>query len=122
MGLVQVDTETVTSAVSFVNLTGIDDDSVYMIAYNNFVPVTNGQNIKMRVTESGTANTTANYDVAQKRLFANTGFLNSSATNETSYLGFEATGNGTGKNGNGIMYLYNFNNSSEFSFCSLSLW
>ena len=116
--LVQVATNTVTSAVASVTLTGIDSDDVYMIAYNNFVPATDGQNIRMRVTESGTANTTSNYDVAQKRMFANTSFLNSSATNQTSFLGFSGTGNGTGENANGIMYLYNFNNASEFSFCT----
>ena len=116
--LVQVATNTVTSAVASVTLTGIDSDDVYMVAFNNFVPVSNGQSIQMRVTESGTPNTTSNYDVAQKRMFANTSFLNSSATNESKFLGFSGTGNGAGQNGNCIMYLYNFNNASEFSFCT----
>ena len=33
--LVQVATETVTSAVASVTLTGIDSDDVYMVAFNN---------------------------------------------------------------------------------------
>ena len=118
MGLVQVATNTVTSAVASVTLTGIDSDDVYMLVFNNFVPASDGQSPQMRVTESGTPNTTANYDVAQKRLFSNTGFLNSSATNLNQYSGFAGTGNATGENANCIMYLYNFNNASEYSFCS----
>ena len=116
--LVQVATETVTSTVASVTLTGIDSDDVYMLVFNNLAPASDGQSPQMRVTESGTANTTSNYDVAQKRLFADTGFLNSSATNETRFLGFAGTGNATGENANCIMYLYNFNNASEYSFCT----
>ena len=36
--LVQVATETVTSAVASVTLTGIDSDDVYMLAINNVTP------------------------------------------------------------------------------------
>ena len=36
--LVQVATNTVTSAVASVTLTGIDSDDVYMLAYNNVAP------------------------------------------------------------------------------------
>ena len=116
--LIQVDTETVTSAVASVTLTGIDSDDVYMLVFNNFVPASGTQSPQMRVTESGIPNTTSNYDRAQKRLFANTGFLNSSGTNEDKFLGFAGTATGTGENGNCIVYLYNFNNASEFSFCT----
>jgi len=43
MGLVQVATKTVTSAVATVTLTGIDSDDAYMVAFSNFT------------TDSGTA-------------------------------------------------------------------
>ena len=36
MGLLQVSTNTVTSEVATVTLTGIDSDDVYMVAYNNW--------------------------------------------------------------------------------------
>ena len=37
--LIQVATETVTSAVANVTLTGIDSDDVYMFTFNNIVQV-----------------------------------------------------------------------------------
>ena len=53
MGLVQVSTNTVSSAVASVTLTGINSDDVYMLTINNFVPSTDAQDIKIRVVESG---------------------------------------------------------------------
>ena len=37
-----------------------------MVQYLNVVPVTDTQEFRMRFTESGTPNTTANYDYAYK--------------------------------------------------------
>ena len=61
MGLVQVATNTVTSAVSSVILTGIDDDSVYMLSINDVVASADGKQLTIRVTASGTAKTTSDY-------------------------------------------------------------
>jgi len=117
--LIKIDEEIVTSAVASVTLTGIDSTyDVYMVRFNNFVPTTDGHSPQMRVTESGIPNTTANYDVAQKNLFADTTFGNGSATNQTKFLGFSAVGNSAGESSNCIMYLFNFNNASEYSFCT----
>ena len=66
--LVQVATNTVTSAVASVTLTGIDSDDVYMIAINNWKPVDDTVNTRFRITKSGTAETDANYDSAYKEL------------------------------------------------------
>ena len=71
--LVQVATNTVTSAVASVTLTGIDSDDVYMVALNNIIPVTAGS-FYSRVTASGTPQTTANYDYASKLLRSDTTF------------------------------------------------
>ena len=114
--LVQVATNTVSSPVSSVTLTGIDSDDVYMIAMNNVVPVNNAVNLKSRVTKSGTADTTSNYDVAGKQLRADTTFSNSSSTNSDNWLIHFNQGNLTGEANNIIYYLYNFNSSSEYSF------
>ena len=78
MGLVQVATETVTSAVASVTLTGIDSDDVYMLTVNNFIPSTDAQDMKIRVVESGTPNSTTNYDIAAKLLRPDTTFGNDS--------------------------------------------
>ena len=114
--LVQVATNTVTSAVASVTLTGIDSDDVYMVAFNNVAPATDNTNLLIRVTESGTPNTTANYDEAAKFLDSTTTFGNQGNTNQTYWFNSLAIGNSTSEQTNGILYLYNFNNSSEYSF------
>jgi len=115
--LVQVATNTVTSAVSSVTLTGISDDSVYMLAINNVLPTTDTSNLKMRLTVSGTPDTTANYDRAGKILRTSTTFINSSATNETA-IPFGQLGTAGSESFSAIFYLYNFNNASEYSFAT----
>jgi len=113
--LIQVATNTVTTPVSSVTLTGIDSDDVYMVSYNNVTPTTNGDRVDFRVTVSGTADTTANYDFAEKFLSVGGGFFNGYNTNVTSYL-MAAQQVATGISNNGIMHLFNLNNASEYSF------
>ena len=116
--LIQVATETVTSAVASVTLTGIDSDDVYMVAISNYLNSTiAGQ--RFRVTVSGTPDTTSNYDFASKRLRTDTTFDNPTLTNgnEGQYSGLLVS---TSPNaGNHILYLYNWNNSSEYSFWTM---
>jgi len=115
MGLVQVATTTVSSSVSSVTLTGIDTDDVYMVAVNNVTLNTSGSGFYVRVTTSGTADSDSEYDIAYKQLRAGGSFANTSNTNgnlwdlTTQYVA-------TGVSNNGILYLSNFNNSSEYSF------
>ena len=99
--LVQVATNTVSSPVSSVTLTGIDSDDLYMVAV------------------SGTAQTTSNYDWADKFLRASASFINDYATNQTKTRALNNTGDSGGEGSNGIFYLYNFNNASEYSFMTI---
>ena len=78
--LVQVDTFTVSTAVSSIIIGGgtdsssgidfeINTDDVYMLAYSNVGTETDGRNVAVRVTKTdgsggGSADTTANYDYA----------------------------------------------------------
>ena len=116
--LIQVATETVTSAVASVTLTGIDSDDVYMVAYNNVTPSTDARSISLRVTKSGSNDSTINYDYAYKVLNSASTFSNAAFTNDTEwqYLVVDNVGTGTSESANGIIYLYNFNSSSEYSF------
>ena len=116
--LVQVAGNIVTSAVSSVTLTGIDDDSVYVVIAANIKSASDDKDLIMRVTVGGTAQTTSNYDEATKNLRTDTTFSNSSLTNIDKWQPFSALGNATGENGNLICYLYNFNDASEYSFCT----
>ena len=113
--LVQVDTETVTSAVSSVTLTGIDDDSVYLFTWVGVTCASDVNQNQIRITKSGTAQSDSEYDFASKQLFASTSFVDNAQVNQTSFIDLYI-GNNTGEMANGLMYLYNFNNSSEFSF------
>ena len=115
MGLLQVSTNTVTSEVATVTLTGIDSDDVYMVAYNNWKCGTNTTQNRLRITKSGSADSTANYDFSSKLIYSTTSFFDNAQQNLT-FVGQDFIGTGTGEASNGILYLYNFNSSSEFSF------
>ena len=114
--LIKIDEEIVTSAVASVTLTGIDSTyDVYMVRYNNATITTNNDRIDFRVTVSGTPDTSANYDNAYKGLRSDSTFINGAATN-VSYYNMVNQQVASGKSLNGIMYLFNFNNASEYSF------
>ena len=114
--LIKIDEEIVTTAVASVTLTGIDSTyDVYMLKYNNVVADTDAVGLRIRLTVSGTPDTSANYDGAGKVLRANTTFNNSSYTNLNQF-NIGNTGTGTGEQFNGVHYLFNFNNASEYSF------
>tara|TARA_R100000655_G_scaffold83918_1_gene123527 strand:+ start:57 stop:563 length:507 start_codon:yes stop_codon:yes gene_type:complete len=112
--LIQIATSTVTSAVSSVTLTGIDSDNVYMVTINNWASVDDTVVQRLRITKSGTAET-ADYDSAYKGLYSDAGFGNGALNNNTDFE-FQFTGNATGETCSAILYLYNFNSSSLYSF------
>jgi len=124
--LIKIDEEIVSSAVASVTLTGIDSTyDVYMVKANNVTPSVDGNEIRMRFTKdvSGTPTpqSTANYDWATKRLRGSTTFTNDSDTNQTGTRALDNVGNGAGENSNGVIYLFNFNNSSEYSFSTIEV-
>lgn len=127
--LIKIDEFTISSAVASVILGGGSSGSsglntsidstydVYMVRYNNVQPVTDATNLRVRFTVSGTADNSSNYDRAFKRLLANTTFSNISSTNQDHLrMSGGNTGTGTSETNNGIVYLFNFNNASEYSF------
>ena len=117
MGLVQVATSTVSSAVSSVSLTGIDSDDTYMLVLSNVAPTTDSAYLNLKFTESGTANSTSNYDYAQKFIRSNSSFVNLSAENSTGVnITNHRLGTGTQETANGIFMIYNANNSSGYTF------
>jgi len=117
MGLVQVFTETVTTAVSTVSVLGITTDDVYMVAVSGMKSSGDAVNLNISVTKSSdnSADTSANYDYAHKKLRTSTSFGNTGTANDTApTLGNGGTG--TGEMANYIINCYNFNNSSDYSF------
>ena len=116
MGLVQVATNTVSSAVSSVTLTGIDSDNVYIVTFTNVLGTSEPTNFSYRMTESGTENSTSNYDYAFKDMFAGSGFSNRAATNADKVSFNQGSGSTALETQQGILYIFNANNSSEFTF------
>ena len=119
--LIKIDEEIVTSAVASVTLGGSDWDSsydVYVVKYNNFNAVNDNVTGFVRFTASGTANTTSNYDFAAKNLDATATFGNATATNQDKF-DIVNSGTATGEIANAILYLFNFNNASEYSFMTI---
>jgi len=115
--LVLIDSETVSSGVSSVSLTGIDSTyNVYQVIINSLTADTNSSGIEIRVTKSGSADTTSNYDYASLQLKAISAFADNSATNGDSWDAFNTTGTATGSAFNLTAYLFNFANASEYSF------
>ena len=120
--LVKIQETTVTSSVASVTLTGIDSTyDVYMIKANNVTPSVDTNEIRMRFTVGGTAQTTANYNSANKRLRGSTTFTNDARPNRTGARALGSSGTGTGENTNGVLYLFNFNNASEYSFATIEV-
>ena len=116
--LIKIDEEIVTSAVASVTLTGIDSTyDVYMVTMSGMQPASDAQ-LYARVTTGGVADSDSEYDFAAKYLKSDTSFGTYSATNlpdwrpssgmESAYGGYSMT-----------MYLFNFNNASEYSFMTL---
>ena len=119
MGLVQVATETVSSPVSSVTLTGIDSDDVYMVAYNNLTSDTDDRGVVLRFTYGGVTQIIASsIDTANKKLRADTTFENRSQTNVDYVRLDQFLGTGTSETAQGIIYLYNMNSTTEYAFCS----
>jgi len=112
--LIKIDEEIVSSAVASVTLTGIDSTyDVYMVRYS-LNPVSDAQ-LRVRFTVSGVADTSSNYDFAQKYLKSDTSFSNNSDTNDDQ-IDITATMENAVTGHSGILYLFNFNNASEYSF------
>ena len=119
--LIKIDEVTISTEVGTASIGGLNWDTsydVYKLQWNNLQVSADAKNVTLRVLDSSNSPiTSANYDVAQKVLRTDTTYENSYATGFT--LGFVVDnylGTATGEVGNGTKWLFNFNNSSEYSF------
>jgi len=115
--LIKIDEEIVSSAVASVTLTGIDSTyDVYMVKVNNVAVDTDTARFQFRVTTSGSPQTDANYDRATKLLRPDTTFGNVYDVDQTNFDIVGTMGTATGEQSNLVIYCFNFNNASEYSF------
>ena len=115
--LVQVATGTA-SASANLTLTGIDTDDVYLLTLMNIVPATANADVYLRVTESGSASSDSDYDEGYKVLRADTTFQNEGSENNDHWLLSGSMQTDTGKSCNAYVYIYNANDSSEYTYIS----
>jgi len=124
MGLLQVgDSQTISVAVSDVQITGIDSDDVYCLVASGITTVTDGAYLQTRVVKdvSGTDTTqsTNAYKNGAKNITSNTGFGNyvngGTPRTEMYFCGAQPVGASFGETAGIVAYLYNFNSSSKYS-------
>jgi hypothetical protein len=121
--LIKIDEEIVTSAVSSVTLTGIDSTyDVYMVKLNNVSPAT-ANIFRARITKdvagTPTPQTTTNYDFALKGFKTSGSFENNYNSNQNYIDVTDSFVNASTGNANLIMYIFNANNSSEYTFLTI---
>ena len=109
MGLVQVSTETVTSAVASITLTGIDSDNTYMIYMNNVISASDNKDLYMQYIKASDSSpdSASNYDYATKGMLSSGSYQNNYNTDESQYIIQYARGNATGEQDNNILCLFN---------------
>jgi len=118
--LIKIDEEIVSSAVSSVTLTGITSEyEVCLLTLNNVSPATVDADVHLRVTESGTASSDSDYDLSYKLLRTDTTFSNINLTNQAQWTLSGSIENEAGKTFNGNCYIFNANNSSEYTFITM---
>ena len=119
--LIKLEEVNVTSATASVTLGDDKWDTsydVYMVQVINVATDTDAQGVRFRFTVSGTPDTSSNYDRAYKNLRADSAFSNIAYTNQAE-LDLGNAGTGTQELVNATQYLFNFNNASEYSFCTV---
>ena len=119
--LVLIQETIVTSGVSAVTLTGISSSfNVYKIVFNNVVPDTDAQTLKLRVTTSGTPDSDSEYDDGLMIMKSSGAFSFTNGTNQD-HIAFTTSGTATGEELNGVLHLFNFQNSSINSFATVEI-
>ena len=110
--LVKVSTTTVSSSTGNVDIIGFTSEfNVYMMTINKLKVVTDQRDVQVQFLESGTPNTSSNYDYAMK-ILGTAGNSQAGAENQTSIDMSLNIGNNTGEMLNSIQYIYNVNDSN----------
>ncbi len=113
--LVLIDEENASNSSS-VSLTGISSTYDVYVCYLRGVVPTADANFLMRTTTGGSADSDSEYDKASEIFKANTSFGTTTDTNEAQWRINNTVGTDTNEETNHEIFLFNFNNSNEFSY------
>tara|TARA_Y100000114_G_scaffold96429_1_gene89747 strand:+ start:19 stop:534 length:516 start_codon:yes stop_codon:yes gene_type:complete len=112
--LVDSDTASNSASITLSNMSSTYD--VYKVTVNKLLPVNDNVYVRARFTESGTPNTTSNYDHAYKNMYSSA-FSNSNYPNRTFfYMANNYIGTGTQEQFNAVCYIFNSQASDEYTF------
>ena len=118
MNLTQVSKQILTSTTQNITLTGISDNSVYMVVLNNVHVGSNGGICDMRPTTSGTKDTTNNHAISWTLVRSNNSYQNFGNTPQDMWRftdGMSVAPNSL----NAIAYLYNWYDANEYSYVTI---
>ena len=119
--LILLESETASDSASVTLGTTTWDNSynVYMVTLESVTPATDAAYLRMRFTKTtdNSVDDSSNYDRAAKELRADTTYGDSASVDQNGF-NFIENGTATSETHNGIFYLFNFNNSSEYSFAT----
>ena len=121
--LVLLDSVTASSSASVTLGTTDWDNSynVYMVKGFGIENRTDLEDLRGRVTTSGTPDSDSQYDHAFKLFKASGSFADESNTNQDHWRLIDGLGNATNEQAEFIMYLFNFNNSYPIAVCKYHL-
>jgi|TARA_E500000318_G_C3537816_1_gene203395 hypothetical protein len=112
--LVQINKATTDGSSQSVQVTGINSDDVYLVTYKGIQSASHDR-LRIRVTKSGSDDNTSEYDNGRKGLPANGTFQNNNDVDDGKIL-LGTMDDLAGTGAQGLIYCYNFNSSSEFSY------
>ena len=113
--LILIDSDTASNSAS-ISLTGISSTyDVYLCVLSGITPTADA-NFNMRVTTSGTADSDSQYDKASEVFKVDSSFGTTTDTDEAQWRINSTVGTDTNEEANHTIYLFNFNNASEYSF------
>jgi hypothetical protein len=115
MGLLQIDKQVLSGNSTTIAVNGIDDDSVYKVVCKNLVPDSTNATPLLRVNKSSSAQGDTNYNYAMRGL-SSISFTVRNTPNSSNVVLID---NIDDFGGNAVLYLYNFNLATEYSFATV---
>lgn len=115
--LIKIATETASGNPTTMKVTGIDSTyDVYAVYFKNVVPSAD-ERLGVRVTKGTSIQSDSTYNNARSGMPISGNFQDNEDVGDTKWL--LGTAESTGDGAFGLFHLFNFNNSSEYSFITL---
>ena len=124
--LVLIDSETASSSAT-ITLGTTDWDSsydVYMVVINDVTPATDDQALYMKLNKASdnSIHDASNYDYVQHTLKTYSDYEENERQDGGRFkITDQEIGTGTSETANGVLYLFNFNNASEYSYITMEM-